>query len=77
MATDHNFLGAHRPERWPVTLQARRVSVPVAVRCIGGPPGTLLFASAPDLADAAYLRPRAKPRPYPPRTATAHAYYDP
>ena len=27
--------------------------------------------------DAAYLRPRAKPRPYPPRTATARPRYTP
>ena len=28
------------PERWPMTLQAQHVPIPVAVRCIGGPPGT-------------------------------------
>jgi hypothetical protein len=72
----------------------RRVSVPVAVRCIGGPPGTrcsparptcfpsgvfeeLACATAVTKADAAYLRPRAKPRPYPPRTATARPRYTP
>lgn len=28
-------------ESWRIRTNARRVSVPVAVRCIGGPPGTI------------------------------------